>query len=86
MKIQAFTVFVDDQQRALDFYTAKLGFHVAADLHALTTADAGDNCRHDRGLGKADPEMRRTNVVQDPLQEEGWAKIQHGPGHQQSAD
>jgi catechol 2,3-dioxygenase-like lactoylglutathione lyase family enzyme len=32
MKIQAFSVFVDDQQRALDFYTEQLGFHVAADV------------------------------------------------------
>ncbi|WP_203136918.1 VOC family protein [Microbacterium sp. JZ31] len=32
MKIQAFSVFVDDQQRALEFYTEKLGFAVAADI------------------------------------------------------
>lgn len=32
MKIQAFSVFVDDQQRALKFYTQKLGFAVAADV------------------------------------------------------
>ncbi|MDE0546142.1 VOC family protein [Microbacterium sp. C7(2022)] len=32
MKIQTFSVFVDDQQRALEFYTEKLGFQVAADL------------------------------------------------------
>ena len=32
MKIHAFSVFVDDQQRALEFYTEKLGFVVAADI------------------------------------------------------
>ncbi|MFS0868054.1 VOC family protein [Microbacterium sp. 179-B 1A2 NHS] len=32
MKIQAVSVFVDDQQRALEFYSEKLGFAVAADI------------------------------------------------------
>ncbi|WP_020096884.1 VOC family protein [Microbacterium sp. 11MF] len=32
MKIQTVSVFVDDQQRALEFYTEKLGFAVAADV------------------------------------------------------
>lgn len=32
MKIQAVSVFVDDQQRALEFYTEKLGFVVASDI------------------------------------------------------
>ncbi len=32
MKIQAVSIFVDDQQRALDFYTGPLGFAVAADV------------------------------------------------------
>jgi catechol 2,3-dioxygenase-like lactoylglutathione lyase family enzyme len=32
MKLQAFSIFVDDQQRAHDFYTEKLGFAVAADI------------------------------------------------------
>lgn len=34
MKIHLTSVFVDDQQAALDFYTDKLGFVVAADLPA----------------------------------------------------
>lgn len=32
MKLQATTIFVDDQQRAHDFYTQKLGFIVADDV------------------------------------------------------
>lgn len=32
MKIQTVSVFVDDQHRALEFYTEKLGFAVAADV------------------------------------------------------
>lgn len=32
MKLQAVSIFVDDQQQALDFYTTKLGFVVAADV------------------------------------------------------
>lgn len=47
MKIQAFSVFVDDQQRALEFYTKKLGFAVAADIPLgeyrwLTVVDPAD--------------------------------------------
>ncbi|MCR2784537.1 MULTISPECIES: VOC family protein [unclassified Microbacterium] len=32
MKLQTVSIFVDDQQRALDFYTSRLGFHVAHDI------------------------------------------------------
>lgn len=32
MKLQTVSIFVDDQQRAVDFYTARLGFVVAADV------------------------------------------------------
>ncbi|GEP48068.1 VOC family protein [Microbacterium saccharophilum] len=32
MKLQTVSIFVDDQQRALEFYTEKLGFTVAADV------------------------------------------------------
>ncbi|WP_166997025.1 VOC family protein [Paramicrobacterium fandaimingii] len=32
MKLQATSIFVDDQQRALDFYTTALGFIVADDV------------------------------------------------------
>lgn len=32
MKLQTISIFVDDQQRALDFYTSRLGFAVAADV------------------------------------------------------
>jgi catechol 2,3-dioxygenase-like lactoylglutathione lyase family enzyme len=32
VKIQTMSIFVDDQQRALDFYTGALGFAVAADV------------------------------------------------------
>ncbi|MCW4386353.1 VOC family protein [Salinibacterium sp. SYSU T00001] len=32
MKLQTVSIFVDDQQRALDFYTGVLGFAVAADV------------------------------------------------------
>jgi catechol 2,3-dioxygenase-like lactoylglutathione lyase family enzyme len=32
MRLQTVSVFVDDQQRALDFYTGVLGFCVAADV------------------------------------------------------
>ncbi|KNC20185.1 glyoxalase/bleomycin resistance protein/dioxygenase [Arthrobacter sp. RIT-PI-e] len=44
MKLQTMSIFVDDQQRALDFYTGKLGFVVAADVPLgeyrwLTVAD-----------------------------------------------
>jgi catechol 2,3-dioxygenase-like lactoylglutathione lyase family enzyme len=45
MKIQTVSVFVDDQQKALEFYTGKLGFVVTADMPVgdyrwLTVADA----------------------------------------------
>lgn len=32
MKLEAVSIFVDDQQRALDFYTGRLGFTVSADI------------------------------------------------------
>ncbi|WP_375167276.1 VOC family protein [Cnuibacter physcomitrellae] len=32
VKLQTVSIFVDDQQRALDFYTSALGFEVAADV------------------------------------------------------
>jgi len=32
MKLQTVSIFVDDQQRALDFYVGTLGFTVAADV------------------------------------------------------
>ena len=32
MKLQTISIFVDDQQRAVDFYTNRLGFEVAADV------------------------------------------------------
>ena len=32
MKLQTVSIFVDDQQRALDFYTSRLGFTVTADV------------------------------------------------------
>lgn len=32
MKLQTVTIFVDDQQHALDFYTGTLGFAVTADV------------------------------------------------------
>lgn len=32
MRLQTVSVFVDDQQRAVDFYTGHLGFSVAADI------------------------------------------------------
>lgn len=32
MKLQTVSIFVDDQQRALEFYTGTLGFTVAADV------------------------------------------------------
>lgn len=32
MRLQTVSVFVDDQQRAVDFYTGKLGLVVAADV------------------------------------------------------
>ncbi|MFS0895083.1 VOC family protein [Microbacterium sp. 179-I 3D3 NHS] len=32
MKLQTVSIFVDDQQRAVDFYTSRLGFAVTADV------------------------------------------------------
>lgn len=32
MKLQTVSIFVDDQQRAVDFYTSRLGFRVTADI------------------------------------------------------
>jgi catechol 2,3-dioxygenase-like lactoylglutathione lyase family enzyme len=32
MKLQTISIFVDDQQKALDFYVETLGFSVAADI------------------------------------------------------
>lgn len=32
MKLQTVSIFVDDQQRAVDFYTSRLGFEVTADI------------------------------------------------------
>jgi catechol 2,3-dioxygenase-like lactoylglutathione lyase family enzyme len=32
VKLQTVSIFVDDQQRAVDFYTQRLGFAVAADI------------------------------------------------------
>lgn len=32
MKLHTVSIFVDDQQKALDFYVGTLGFHVAADV------------------------------------------------------
>jgi catechol 2,3-dioxygenase-like lactoylglutathione lyase family enzyme len=32
MKLQTVSIFVDDQQRAVDFYTSRLGFTIAADV------------------------------------------------------
>ena len=32
MKLHTVSIFVDDQQRALDFYTSRLGFTVTADI------------------------------------------------------
>lgn len=46
MKLQTVSIFVDDQQRALDFYTSRLGFQVAADIpmgeHRWLTVTAPD--------------------------------------------
>lgn len=32
VKLQTVSIFVDDQQRAVEFYTSRLGFEVAADI------------------------------------------------------
>ncbi len=46
LKLQTVSIFVDDQQRAVDFYTSTLGFHVTADVplgeHRWLTVRAGD--------------------------------------------
>ncbi len=46
MKLQTVSIFVDDQQRALDFYTGKLGFQVTADIpmgeHRWLTVRGGE--------------------------------------------
>lgn len=47
MKIYVMSVFVDDQSRALDFYTGKLGFRVSQDIpvgeHRWLTVVGDDN-------------------------------------------
>lgn len=46
MKLQTVSIFVDDQQRALEFYTEKLGFEVTADVpmgeHRWLTVHLGE--------------------------------------------
>ena len=46
MKLQTVSIFVDDQQRAVDFYTDRLGFEVTADVplgeHRWLTVRLGD--------------------------------------------
>lgn len=47
MKLQTVSIFVDDQQQAVDFYTSKLGFEVTADVpigdHRWLTVRLGDS-------------------------------------------
>ena len=47
MKLQTVSIFVDDQQRAVDFYTGPLGFEVTADVpmgkHRWLTVRLGDS-------------------------------------------
>lgn len=47
MKLQTISIFVDDQQQALDFYTGTLGFEVTADVplgeHRWLTVRLGDS-------------------------------------------
>lgn len=47
MKLQTVTIFVDDQQQAVDFYTGTLGFQVSADVpmgeHRWLTVRLGDS-------------------------------------------
>lgn len=47
MKLQTVSIFVDDQQQAVDFYTDKLGFRVTADVpmgeHRWLTVRLGDS-------------------------------------------
>jgi len=46
VKLQTISIFVDDQQRAVDFYTGVLGFQVTADVplgeHRWLTVRLGD--------------------------------------------
>ncbi|WP_110180749.1 VOC family protein [Nocardioides solisilvae] len=46
MRLQTVSIFVDDQQQALDFYTGTLGFEVTADVplgeHRWLTVRLGD--------------------------------------------
>lgn len=46
MKLQTISIFVDDQQRAADFYTGTLGFRLSADVpmgeHRWLTVRLGD--------------------------------------------
>lgn len=47
MKLKTVSIFVNDQQRALDFYTSTLGFEVSADVpmgeHRWLTVRLGDS-------------------------------------------
>ena len=47
MRLQTISIFVDDQQRAVDFYTGTLGFEVTADVplgeHRWLTVRLGDS-------------------------------------------
>lgn len=47
MRLQTISIFVDDQQRALDFYTGTLGFEVTADVplgdHRWLTVRLGES-------------------------------------------
>ncbi|WP_307853769.1 VOC family protein [Nocardioides palaemonis] len=47
MKLQTISIFVDDQQQALDFYAGTLGFEVTADVplgeHRWLTVRLGDS-------------------------------------------
>ncbi|WP_313406430.1 VOC family protein [Aeromicrobium sp.] len=47
MKLQTVSIFVDDQQKARDFYTSTLGFEVTADVplgeHRWLTVRLGDS-------------------------------------------
>lgn len=57
MKLQTISIFVDDQQKALDFYTGPLGFTLAADV------PVGE----DRWLTVVDPERPDgTQILLEP--------------------
>jgi predicted enzyme related to lactoylglutathione lyase len=47
LKLQTMSIFVDDQQQAVDFYTSNLAFQVTADVpigdHRWLTVRAGDS-------------------------------------------